>query len=103
MHTFEFEEMDNMENIDWVKILALWRMNCQVSTGITSKTTMGMCTYLIKAIHRRLPATKKNIYKANYPNTLCAMCGDSESSGYVFTYIANWNLRKKILNTAWNQ
>ncbi|KAG9284013.1 hypothetical protein G9A89_022787 [Geosiphon pyriformis] len=45
-------------------------------------TFLALQTYLIKAVHRRLPvAVRKKLYNRHYPGVLCLLCGSSVLAG----------------------
>ncbi|KAG9299745.1 hypothetical protein G9A89_013105 [Geosiphon pyriformis] len=68
-------------NINWFCTVSVWHPDSHMSAGYTSRTTASLCTYLMKALHRRLPVTvRKCLYNRNYPSVSCIHCGKSLAS-----------------------
>ncbi|KAG9290827.1 hypothetical protein G9A89_010976 [Geosiphon pyriformis] len=68
-------------NINWVCIALVWHPDSHMSTGYISRTTTSLHTYLMKALHRKLPiAVKKHLYDQSYPSVFCVRCGESLAS-----------------------
>ncbi|KAG9287384.1 hypothetical protein G9A89_023756 [Geosiphon pyriformis] len=66
--------------------------------GFTSRTSSTLRTYVIKAVHRRLPvAVRKRLYNKCYPSVLCLFCDKVEFSDHIFTCVHESGIRGKIL------
>ncbi|KAG9302153.1 hypothetical protein G9A89_020587 [Geosiphon pyriformis] len=55
---------------------SVWHFDSYMLAEFTSKKSAVLRTYLMKAVHRRLPC---------YPSVLCLMCGNIEFSDHAFT------------------
>ncbi|KAG9303965.1 hypothetical protein G9A89_005875 [Geosiphon pyriformis] len=66
--------------------------------GFTSRKSANLCTYLMKAVYKRLlVAVRKRLYNRSYPGVLCLLCGEVEFSDHVFACSDNSGLRRNIL------
>ncbi|KAG9295455.1 hypothetical protein G9A89_013484 [Geosiphon pyriformis] len=72
-------------DINWSKFSMVWHPNSHLASGFTNMRTAGCYTYFMKALHHRLPvAVCKRLYNRRYPSVVCLLCGDVETSDYVF-------------------
>ncbi|KAG9294787.1 hypothetical protein G9A89_000150 [Geosiphon pyriformis] len=75
-------------DVDWLSSFRVWHPDLNMATGFTSRLTADTCTYLMKALHHRIPVTvQKCIYNKYYPSVLCLYCGEVEVSNHVFSYV----------------
>ncbi|KAG9288633.1 hypothetical protein G9A89_006734 [Geosiphon pyriformis] len=69
--------------------------------GFTSRASSMLRTYVMKAVHRRLPvAVRKRLYDKCYPSVLCLFCGKMEFSDHIFTCVHESGIRGEILAEA---
>ncbi|KAG9295234.1 hypothetical protein G9A89_000057 [Geosiphon pyriformis] len=84
--------------IDWVVTAKVWHSGSHMLAGFTSRASSTLRTYVIKAVHRRLPvAVRKRLYDKCYPSVLCLFCGKVEFSDHVFTCVHESGIRGEIL------
>ncbi|KAG9296387.1 hypothetical protein G9A89_014979, partial [Geosiphon pyriformis] len=77
--------------INWIFTMKVWHPNFHMLTGFTSQKTSNLCSYLMKAVHRRFSvAVRKRLYDKGYPGILCLLCGGVEFSDHAFTCF--WNV-----------
>ncbi|KAG9284125.1 hypothetical protein G9A89_022899 [Geosiphon pyriformis] len=63
--------------IDWECTASVWHLDSHMLADFTSRKLAALHTYLIKAVHSRLPvAVCKRLYNIGYPSVLCLMCGN---------------------------
>ncbi|KAG9300015.1 hypothetical protein G9A89_009743 [Geosiphon pyriformis] len=87
--------------IDWVVMAKVWHSDSHMLAEFTSHTSSTLRTYVIKAVHRRLPvAVRKRLYDKCYPSVLCLFCGEVEFSNHVFTCVHESGIRGEILAEA---
>ncbi|KAG9292902.1 hypothetical protein G9A89_016264 [Geosiphon pyriformis] len=87
--------------INWVVTAKVWHPDSYMLTGFTSQISLMLCTYIMKAVHRRLPVVvRKRLYNKHYPNVLCLFCGRVEFSDHAFTCVHESGIRGKILAKA---
>ncbi|KAG9292177.1 hypothetical protein G9A89_023897 [Geosiphon pyriformis] len=87
--------------IDWVVTAKVWHPDSHMLAGFTSRTFSSLCTYVMKAVHRRLPvAVRKRLYDKCYPSVLCLFCDEVEFSDHVFTCVYKSGIRGEILAEA---
>ncbi|KAG9296868.1 hypothetical protein G9A89_006823 [Geosiphon pyriformis] len=87
--------------INWVVTAKVWHPDSHMLAGFTSRASSSLCTYVIKAVHRRLPvAIRKRLYDKCYPSVLCLLCGEVEFFDHVFTCVHESGIRGKILAEA---
>ncbi|KAG9304500.1 hypothetical protein G9A89_020064 [Geosiphon pyriformis] len=76
----------SVHSIDWVRIVAVWHPDLGMLSGLTSRASVSLHSYFIKAVYGRLPVTvRKRLYSKNYPGILCLHCDKVEFSDHVFT------------------
>ncbi|KAG9300109.1 hypothetical protein G9A89_000849 [Geosiphon pyriformis] len=71
--------MDSLQigDINWFCTASVWHPDSHILAEYTSRITVSLCTYLMKALHRRLPvAVRKCLYNQNYPSVSCICCGE---------------------------
>ncbi|KAG9287392.1 hypothetical protein G9A89_023764 [Geosiphon pyriformis] len=87
--------------IDWVVMAKVWHPDSHMLAGFTSRAFSSLRTYVIKAVHRRLPvAIRKRLYNKCYSSVLCLFCGKVEFSDHVFTCVHESGIRGEILAEA---
>ncbi|KAG9296022.1 hypothetical protein G9A89_011874 [Geosiphon pyriformis] len=70
-------------------------------TGFTSRVSSTLRTYIMKAVHRRLPVVvRKKLYDKRYPSVLCLFCGGVEFFDHAFTYVYEFGICGEILSEA---
>ncbi|KAG9295246.1 hypothetical protein G9A89_000069 [Geosiphon pyriformis] len=66
-------------DVDWPSSFRVWHSDSHMATDFTSRRTVDIHTYLMKALHHWLPmAVRKCIYNRCYPSVLCLYCGEVE-------------------------
>ncbi|KAG9292018.1 hypothetical protein G9A89_017917 [Geosiphon pyriformis] len=66
----------------------VWHPDSHMLAGFTSRASSMLHTYVMKAVHRRLPvAVRKRLYNKCYLNVLCLCCGKVEFSDHAFTCV----------------
>ncbi|KAG9284257.1 hypothetical protein G9A89_002067 [Geosiphon pyriformis] len=89
----------DIRRIDWECTISVWHLDSHMLTGFTSRNLAVLHTYLMKAVHRRLPvAIRKRLYDKCYPSVLCLMCGEVEFSDHAFTCSANLVVRSEVIS-----
>ncbi|KAG9294968.1 hypothetical protein G9A89_017762 [Geosiphon pyriformis] len=84
--------------IDWVVTAKVWHPDFHMLAGFTSRTSSTLCTYIMKAVHRRLPvAVRKRLYNKCYSSVLCLFYGEVEFSDHVFTCVHESGICGEIL------
>ncbi|KAG9294215.1 hypothetical protein G9A89_021574 [Geosiphon pyriformis] len=84
--------------INWVVMTKVWHPNSHMLAGFTSHKSLTLCTYLIKAVHRRLPvAVRKKLYNKCYSGVLCLLCSGVEFPDHAFTYVRESGICDEIL------
>ncbi|KAG9304132.1 hypothetical protein G9A89_019694 [Geosiphon pyriformis] len=87
--------------IDWVVTVKVWHPDSHMLAGFTSHKFLTLHTYLIKAVHRRLPvAVRKRLYDKCYPSVLCLLCSGVEFSDHAFTCVHESDVYGEILAEA---
>ncbi|KAG9297127.1 hypothetical protein G9A89_019408 [Geosiphon pyriformis] len=87
--------------IDWVVTAKVWHPDSHMLAGFTSRTSSSLRTYVMKAVHRRLPvAIRKRLYNKCYPSVLCLFCDEVEFSDHVFTCVHESGIHGEILAEA---
>ncbi|KAG9296142.1 hypothetical protein G9A89_014734 [Geosiphon pyriformis] len=87
--------------IDWVVMVKVWHLDSHMLTGFTSQVSLMLYTYIMKAVHRRLPVVvRKKLYNKHYPNVLCLFCSGVEFSDHIFTCVHKSGICGKILAEA---
>ncbi|KAG9291347.1 hypothetical protein G9A89_003451 [Geosiphon pyriformis] len=75
-----------VHNIDWIKTVAVWHLDLDMLSGLTSKTLASLHSYFMKTVYGRLPiVVKKRLYNKKYLGILCLHCDEVEFSDHVFT------------------
>ncbi|KAG9287771.1 hypothetical protein G9A89_017366 [Geosiphon pyriformis] len=73
--------------------------------GFTNWKSLGLCMYMMKAVHRKLPVTvRKKLYDKDYSGVLCLLCGKIELLDHVFICACNVFVHDGILTettTCW--
>ncbi|KAG9302605.1 hypothetical protein G9A89_007309 [Geosiphon pyriformis] len=94
-----------LKNLDWHATAKVWYPDSHMLTGFTSQKTSNLYTYMIKAVHRRLPiAVRKRLYDKSYSGVLCLFCNETKLPDHVFTYACDIFVRNEILleaSTCW--
>ncbi|KAG9288444.1 hypothetical protein G9A89_015650 [Geosiphon pyriformis] len=91
---------DLHSNVNWLAFSRVWHPDLHMATGFTSRHTADICTYLMKALHRRLPvAVQKRIYDKCYSSVLCLYCGEVEVSDHVFSCIIDDAACRQVLES----
>ncbi|KAG9292885.1 hypothetical protein G9A89_016247 [Geosiphon pyriformis] len=66
--------------------------------GFTSHASSTLRTYIMKAVHKRLPvAVRKRLYDKCYPSVLCLFYSEVEFSDHAFTCVYESGVRGEIL------
>ncbi|KAG9290922.1 hypothetical protein G9A89_011072 [Geosiphon pyriformis] len=87
--------------IDWVVTVKVWHSDSYMLAGFTSHKSSTLCTYFMKAVHRKLPvAIRKKLYNKCYPSVLCLLCGGVEFFDHAFTCVHESGVRGEILAEA---
>ncbi|KAG9294179.1 hypothetical protein G9A89_021538 [Geosiphon pyriformis] len=83
-------DSSDIQCIDWKCTASVWHPDSHMLAEFTSRKSAVLCTYLMKAVHKRLPvAVQKRLYNKCYLSVLCLMCEEVEFSDYAFMYSAN--------------
>ncbi|KAG9296303.1 hypothetical protein G9A89_014895 [Geosiphon pyriformis] len=70
-----------------------------MSAKYISKATSGLCTYLMKVLHRRLSViVRKYLYNHSYPSILCMCCGEMDFSDHSFVCGLNFLTHQGLLS-----
>ncbi|KAG9286287.1 hypothetical protein G9A89_014273 [Geosiphon pyriformis] len=84
--------------IDWVVTAKVWHSDSHMLIGFTSQVSLMLRTYIMKAVHRRLPvAVRKKLYDKYYSSVLCLFCSGVEFSDHAFTCAYKSGIRGEIL------
>ncbi|KAG9305027.1 hypothetical protein G9A89_007430 [Geosiphon pyriformis] len=84
--------------VDWVATARVWHLDSYMLAGFTSCKSSTLCSYMMKAVHRRLPvAVRKRLYNRCYPGVLCLLCDDVEFSDHAFICVCESNIHNEIL------
>ncbi|KAG9298742.1 hypothetical protein G9A89_012810 [Geosiphon pyriformis] len=87
--------------IDWVVMTKVWHLDSHMLTGFTSQISSTLHTYIMKAVHRKLPVVvRKSLYDKCYPSVLCLFCGGVEFSDHAFTCVHEFGICGEILAEA---
>ncbi|KAG9302126.1 hypothetical protein G9A89_020560 [Geosiphon pyriformis] len=87
--------------INWVVMAKVWHPDSHMLAEFTSHAFSMLCTYVIKAVHRRLPVVvRKRLYDKCYPSVLCLFCGEMEFSDHAFTCVYESGVYGEILAEA---
>ncbi|KAG9291341.1 hypothetical protein G9A89_003445 [Geosiphon pyriformis] len=87
--------------INWVVTAKVWHPDSHMLTGFTSRISSMLCTYIIKAVHKKLPVVvRKRLYNKHYPSVLCLFCGGMEFSDHTFTCVHESGICDEILAEA---
>ncbi|KAG9299248.1 hypothetical protein G9A89_013896 [Geosiphon pyriformis] len=87
-----------LEDFDWAASAKIWHPDSHMVAGFTSHKLADLHTYLIKALHKRLPvAVRKRLYNRYYPGVQCLLCGEVELPDHVFTCSQNVYIQREIL------
>ncbi|KAG9288468.1 hypothetical protein G9A89_015674 [Geosiphon pyriformis] len=75
-----------LSDVNWHCSLFVWHPNLHMAFGFTSKSSIDLRTYFMKALHHWLPVViYKHLYNRHYPSVLCLHYGKVEVSDHVFT------------------
>ncbi|KAG9300883.1 hypothetical protein G9A89_015339 [Geosiphon pyriformis] len=74
----------SLQSFDWIASTQVWHPNLHMLAGFTSCKFAILCTYLIKALHRRLPVA-------------CLLCGEMELPDHIFTCLWDVYIQEDIL------
>ncbi|KAG9286454.1 hypothetical protein G9A89_014620 [Geosiphon pyriformis] len=86
-------------DVDWLSSSRVWHSDLNMATGFTSRLTADTRTYLMKALHHRLPvAVQKCIYNKCYSSVLCLYCGKIEVSDHVFSCVVDDLARHQLMS-----
>ncbi|KAG9299259.1 hypothetical protein G9A89_013907 [Geosiphon pyriformis] len=89
---------DMLGDFDWAASAKVWHLDSHMLAGFTSYKSADLCTYLMKALHKRLPmVVRKRLYNKCYSDVQCLLCGKIELSDYVFTCSQNVYIQREIL------
>ncbi|KAG9298518.1 hypothetical protein G9A89_018877 [Geosiphon pyriformis] len=67
--------------------------------GYTSRTTTGLCTYLMKALHRKLSvAVRKRLYDRSYLSVLCIHCREVDFSDHSFVCHLDFLMHQSLIS-----
>ncbi|KAG9296506.1 hypothetical protein G9A89_015098 [Geosiphon pyriformis] len=84
--------------VNWVVMAKMWYPDSYMFAGFISHKSLTLCTYLIKAVHRKLPViVKKRLYNKCYPGVLCLLCGSVEFPDHAFTCVCESSIHDEIL------
>ncbi|KAG9305771.1 hypothetical protein G9A89_001059 [Geosiphon pyriformis] len=87
-------------NIDWFKSSLVWYPDSYMAAGITSKSSAGFCTYLIKALYHWLLVTlHKWLYNKCYFSIVCLFYDKVKVSDHAFFCAFNAVDYAQLLNT----
>ncbi|KAG9290393.1 hypothetical protein G9A89_007124 [Geosiphon pyriformis] len=84
-------------DVDWFRSSLVWHPDLHMAVGFTSRSTTGVCTYFMKALHHWLLVAVRNV--------LCLYCGEVEVSDHAFSCTVNDFAHCHLLNahvTAWS-
>ncbi|KAG9284932.1 hypothetical protein G9A89_006310 [Geosiphon pyriformis] len=74
-----------VESVDWISTAKVWHPNSHMFAEFTSQSSLTLCTYFIKAVHRYLlVAVWKRLYNKRYSGVMCLLCSEVEFSDHVF-------------------
>ncbi|KAG9304113.1 hypothetical protein G9A89_006023 [Geosiphon pyriformis] len=74
--------------VDWISTTKVWHPDSHMLTEFTGWKTLNLCSYLMKAVHKRLlVAVQKKLYDRGYPGILCLLCSGVEFSDHAFTLL----------------
>ncbi|KAG9284353.1 hypothetical protein G9A89_023610 [Geosiphon pyriformis] len=91
---------DLHSDVNWLTSSGVWHLDLHMATGFTSRHTVDIRTYLMKALHYQLPiAVRKCIYDKCYSSVLCLYCGKMEVSNHVFSCMIDDAARRWILES----
>ncbi|KAG9284935.1 hypothetical protein G9A89_006313 [Geosiphon pyriformis] len=76
--------------VNWISTAKVWHPDFHILAGFTGQKTLNLCSYLIKAVYRRLPV-------AGYPGILCLLCDEVKFSDHAFTCSRDVVIHDKIL------
>ncbi|KAG9303124.1 hypothetical protein G9A89_005082 [Geosiphon pyriformis] len=89
---------DMLGDFDWAASAKVWHPDSHMLAGFTSRKLANLRTYLMKALHKRLPvAVRKRLYNKCYPGVQCLLCGEVELPDHVFTYLQDVHIQGEIL------
>ncbi|KAG9291459.1 hypothetical protein G9A89_021878 [Geosiphon pyriformis] len=97
-----FNTVDNslLGNVDWFCTASVWHLDSHMAAGFTSKSTAGLRSYFLKALHCHLPvAVQKCLYNKVYLSVLCLYCDEVESSDHSFVCTFDSDACKSILKS----
>ncbi|KAG9295677.1 hypothetical protein G9A89_002995 [Geosiphon pyriformis] len=84
--------------VNWVATARVWHSDSHILTGFTSYKSSTLCSYMMKAVHRKLlVVVRKRLYNRCYPGVLCLLCGGVEFSDHTFTYVHESDICNEIL------
>ncbi|KAG9296576.1 hypothetical protein G9A89_015168 [Geosiphon pyriformis] len=98
-----------VQDIFWSVCCAYWEagpscnvvLNVMVGCMDWVTTSLTFCSYMMKAMHRKLPvAVRKRLYNRCYSDVLCLLCGGVEFSDHAFTCVHESDIRNEILAEA---
>ncbi|KAG9302917.1 hypothetical protein G9A89_022334 [Geosiphon pyriformis] len=71
-------------------LFLVWHFDLHMAAGFTSRPTVGIYTYFIKALYYQLlVAVQKCLYNKYYPSVLCLYYGNIEILDYAFFCVVN--------------
>ncbi|KAG9286000.1 hypothetical protein G9A89_022676 [Geosiphon pyriformis] len=74
-----------LSDVDWYCFSFIWHPDSHMASGFTSKSSIDLCTYFMKALHHWLPVTvRKCLYDRRYSSMLYLHCSEMEVSDHVF-------------------
>ncbi|KAG9304067.1 hypothetical protein G9A89_005977 [Geosiphon pyriformis] len=89
----------SLQSFDWIASTQVWHPDLHMLAGFTSQKSAILHTYLIKALHRRLPVVvHKRLYNKSYPGVQCLLCGKVELPDHVFTCLQDVYIQRDILS-----
>ncbi|KAG9305150.1 hypothetical protein G9A89_010658 [Geosiphon pyriformis] len=84
--------------IDWVVMAKVCHPDSHMVAGFTSRKSLMLHTYFMKAVHRRLlVVVRKRLYNKCYLGVLCLLCGSVEFPNHAFTCVRKSSIRNEIL------
>ncbi|KAG9298525.1 hypothetical protein G9A89_018884 [Geosiphon pyriformis] len=88
-----------VKDINWVCTVLVWHPDSHMPAGYTSRTTTGLCTYLMKALHKKLPvAVKKCLYHRSYLSVLCIHCREVDFSDHSFVCHLDFLMHQSLIS-----
>ncbi|KAG9297175.1 hypothetical protein G9A89_019456 [Geosiphon pyriformis] len=88
-----------LQHFDWDISAWVWHPDLYMLAEFTSWKLASFRTYLMKALHRKLPVVvHKKLYNKHYPGVQCLLCDEVELSDHVFTCFRNVYVWEDILS-----